>query len=67
LCLGELTQSELAALVGVSQSRISQIESRVKVDKITFDVLLSILQAMGFGFSISTKKLREPDLESTAA
>lgn len=63
----KLTQAELAHLVGVSQSRISQIESRVRVDKITFDVLLSVLQVMGFGFSITARKVREPDLEELVA
>ena len=62
-----LTQKELAHLVGVSQSRIAQIESRVGMDKITFDVLLRVLQVMGFGFSISARKIREPDLETLVA
>ena len=63
----QLTQAELAKLVGVSQSLIVQIESRIKMDRITFDVLLNILQAMGFGYSISTRKVREAKLSSNAA
>ena len=62
-----LTQAELAKLVGVSQSRISQIESRTKIDRIKFDVLLKILQVLGFEFSISTRRTREPKLDEIAA
>ena len=58
-----LTQKDLAYRVGVSQSRISQIESRIKVDRITFDVLFSVLKAMGFELSVTARKVREPDLE----
>ncbi len=51
-----LTQSELAQKIGVSQSRISQIESRIKVDKLSFDILISILRKLGYKVSINAKK-----------
>jgi len=63
----KLTQADIAKLVGVSQSRIAQIESRIKIEKISFDVLINILRAMGYGFTVSTRKLREPDLGMLAA
>ena len=58
-----LTQAQLATLVGVSQPRIAQIENRVKIGKITFDVLLHILDGLGHDYKITTRKVRKPDLE----
>lgn len=58
-----LTQKQLANLIGVSQPRIAQIENRVKIGQITFDALLSILDALGHDYSITTRKVRKPDLE----
>lgn len=52
-----LTQEELAQLVGVSRSRIAQIESGVKLYKTTFDVFLRILQGLGYKYDIRTSKL----------
>jgi DNA-binding XRE family transcriptional regulator len=52
-----LTQSQLANLVGVSRSRIAQIESGVKLHRISFDILLRILQSMGYRYRISAVKL----------
>ena len=61
-----LTQKQLAALIGVSQPRIAQIENRVRIGRTTFDVLLSILDALGHEYDITTRKVREPDLEKVA-
>lgn len=47
-----LSQAALAKKVGVSQSRIAQIESGVGTAKVTFDVLLNILMALGYDFKI---------------
>jgi transcriptional regulator with XRE-family HTH domain len=62
-----LTQAQLATLVGVSQPRIAQIENRVKIGKVTFDVLFKILAALGHDYKIITKKVRRQDLERRAA
>jgi transcriptional regulator with XRE-family HTH domain len=51
------TQSELASIIGVSRSRIAQIESGVKLQNTSFDVLLRILQRLGYQYSIVAKKL----------
>jgi transcriptional regulator with XRE-family HTH domain len=51
-----LSQTALAKKVGVSQSRIAQIESGVGTAKVTFDVLLNILAVLGYGFTIVPKK-----------
>ncbi|MCI5071465.1 helix-turn-helix domain-containing protein [bacterium] len=42
--------------MGVSQSRIAQIESGVGTAKITFDVLLQVLSSLGCDFKIVLKK-----------
>jgi DNA-binding XRE family transcriptional regulator len=50
------SQAVLAKKVGVSQSRIAQIESGVGTAKVTFDVLLNILAALGYDFKIVPTK-----------
>ena len=52
-----LSQASLAKKVGVSQSRIAQIESGVGTSKVTFDVLLSVLAVLGYGFTIVPKRV----------
>lgn len=47
-----LSQASLAKKVGVSQSRIAQIESGVGTAKVTFDVLLNVLATLGYDFKI---------------
>jgi transcriptional regulator with XRE-family HTH domain len=61
----DLTQSQLAEMVGVSQPRIAQIENRTKIGKISFDVLFNILGILGHDFKITTRKVR--DLEHAEA
>jgi ribosome-binding protein aMBF1 (putative translation factor) len=51
-----LSQASLAKKVGVSQGRIAQIESGVGTAKVTFDVLLSVLAVLGYGFTIVPKR-----------
>ena len=62
-----LTQAHLAALVEVSQPRIAQIENRVKIGKVTFDVLFKILAALGHDYKITTRRVRTPGIERPAA
>ena len=50
-----LTQADLAEIVGVSRSRIAQIEAGVKLQKTSFDILLRVLQGLGYQYTISTK------------
>lgn len=52
----KLSQAALARKVGVSQSRIAQIESGVGTANVTFDVLLHILLVLDYTFKIVTKK-----------
>lgn len=51
-----LSQVNLAKKIGVSQSRIAQIESGIGTSKVTFDVLLNILTTLGYDFKIVSKK-----------
>lgn len=51
-----MSQTVLAKKVGVTQSRIAQIESGVGTSKVTFDVLLNILIILGYDFKIIPKK-----------
>ena len=52
-----ISQARLAKKIGVTQSRIAQIESGVGTSKVTFDVLLNILTALGYDFKIVSKKI----------
>jgi DNA-binding XRE family transcriptional regulator len=51
-----LSQAALAKKVGVSQSRIAQIESGIGTSKITFDVLLGILSELGYQYKVVTRR-----------
>ena len=52
-----ISQAALAKQIGVSQSRIAQIESGVGTAKVTFDILLNLLVSLGFDFKISTRNV----------
>lgn len=52
----KISQMVLAKKAGVTQSRIAQIESGVGTSKVTFDVLLNILNILGYDFKILPKK-----------
>lgn len=51
-----MSQAALAKKMGVSQARIAQIESGIGTSKITFDVLFSVLQALGCEYKIVIPK-----------
>lgn len=52
----KISQVALAKKMGVTQSRIAQVESGVGTSKVTFDVLLGILGVLGYDFKILPKK-----------
>jgi len=52
-----LSQDELAEVVGVSRSRIAQIEAGVKLHRTSFDVFLRVLQGLGYRYRITASKL----------
>ncbi len=52
----EISQTKLARILKVTQSRIAQIESGIGTSKITFDVLLHILIILGYNFKITLRK-----------
>lgn len=52
-----LSQAALAKRVGVTQSRIAQIESGIGTSKISFDVLFNVIHALGFDFQIMLRKM----------
>lgn len=52
----KMSQAALAKKVGVSQARIAQVESGIGTSKITFDVIFSILTALGYDYRVVTHK-----------
>lgn len=52
----KMSQAVLAKKLGVTQSRIAQVESGVGTSKVTFDVLLGILGVLGYDFKILPKR-----------
>lgn len=52
----KMSQVALAKKLGVSQARIAQIESGIGTSKITFDVIFSILTALGYDYRVVTHK-----------
>jgi transcriptional regulator with XRE-family HTH domain len=53
----DMSQVELAKKIGVTQSRIAQIESKIGTIKVTLEVLLNILRKLGYEYHISIKKV----------
>src|SRR3989338_2158769 len=51
-----LSQADLAKRLGVTQGRIAQIESGVGTRKLTSDVLLHTLKALGIDFHIVARR-----------
>lgn len=52
----KISQVKLAKKMGLSQGRIAQIESGVGTSKVTFDVLLNVLNVLGYDFKIMPKR-----------
>lgn len=52
----KLSQVELAEKIGVTQSRIAQIESGIGTSRVSFDVLLNILTELGYDYRIVSKR-----------
>lgn len=52
----KLSQAALAKKIGVTQSRIAQIESGIGTAKISFDILFNILVALGYDYRVVTSK-----------
>lgn len=52
----KLSQTALAKKLKLSQGRIAQIESGIGTNKVTFDVLLNILNVLGYDFKVTLKK-----------
>lgn len=55
-----ISQAQLAGIVGVSQSRIAQLENRTGMGRISFDVLLRLLSALGREYRITIRKTSLP-------
>lgn len=51
-----ISQATLAKMVGVTQSRIAQIESGVGTRSVSFDILLNILSELGYEYRIVSKR-----------
>jgi transcriptional regulator with XRE-family HTH domain len=52
----KISQATLAKKIGVSQGRIAQIESGIGTAKVSFDMLLNLIRALGYDFKIVVKK-----------
>lgn len=52
-----LSQLQLAKKMGLTQSRIAQIESKIGTTKVTFEILLSTLNALDYSYKIVAKKI----------
>lgn len=52
----KLSQAALAKKLDVSQARIAQIESGIGTSQITFDVIFSILTALGYDYRVVTHR-----------
>ena len=63
----KLSQAALAKKVGVTQSRIAQIESGVGTAKVTFDILLQVLSILGFDFKILPKRAASENFKKDVA
>ena len=51
-----VSQAALARKLGVSQARVAQIESGVGTAKVTFDVLFTVLLALGYEYKVVTSE-----------
>ena len=51
-----VSQAALAKKVEVTQGRIAQIESGIGTSRITFDILLNLLSALGYQYKIQSKR-----------
>jgi transcriptional regulator with XRE-family HTH domain len=52
-----LSQAQLAERVGVSRSRIAQIEAGIKLNRTSFDIFLRIIQGLGYRYKITMSKM----------
>ena len=53
----KISQTNLAKKIGVTQGRIAQIESRIGVSKVTFEILFWLLRELGFELRVVAKKV----------
>ena len=53
----KISQTNLAKKIGVTQGRIAQIESRIGVSKVTFEILFGLLRELGFELRVVAKKV----------
>ena len=52
----KMSQAALAKKLGVSQSRVAQIESGIGTSRVTFDVLVHILTCLGYDYKVIATK-----------
>ncbi len=56
-----LTQADLAKILGKTQSYIAKIESGLGTRNFSLDVLLDVLKKLGYEYKISTRKTGEDE------
>jgi predicted transcriptional regulator len=52
-----ISQAVLAKKIGITQGRVAQIESRIGVSRVTFEVLFGLLRELGFELKVVAKKV----------
>ncbi len=52
----KLSQAALAKKLEISQARVAQIESGIGTARVSFDILLKILVALGYDYRVVTKR-----------
>jgi HTH-type transcriptional regulator/antitoxin HipB len=57
----DLTQSEVAARLGLSQNRLSELESRPET--LTVEQLLALLNVLGLEMTIAERATQKPKVE----
>ena len=60
-----LTQEDLAELLGKTQSWIAKVENGIGTKNVSFEALFKILFTLGYDYKITTKKISEPQQIAT--
>ncbi len=61
----KLSPAALAKKVGITQKRVTQIESGVGTSKVTFDLLFSIFRTLGYNLKIIVRDMPKASIADT--
>ena len=57
----DMTQQDLADMMGKSQSWVAKVESGIGTRNVSFELLFQILAVLGYKYKITTRKIAEPE------